>query len=274
MEDQLGAVTVPPLPFLNFKEAMPAWRAAALFVESTRGFLIADPIVTAKTPGQVSEWCGLMPELASKRVAVYYPRIQVASAVGTVWLSPSGSIAGVYARNDHDRGIWSAPADIRLDGAWAVEYSLTEAESAELIQPKNERPVNPIRNLFSRGILVWGARTQLMNDLDGRYINVVRTTEMTERSIRVGLARYQYESNTGTTWAFIKRDASNFLTELWKEGALVGSTAKSSFSVEIGLGSTMTGADILNGILILSVDAAITTPGEFTVMTFSQHQIQ
>jgi phage tail sheath protein FI len=42
--------------------------------------------------------------------------------------------------------------------------------------------------------------------------------------------------------------------------------------VEIGLGSTMTANDILDGMLKLTVKVAIVRPAEFIVITFQQQQ--
>jgi phage tail sheath protein FI len=67
---------------------------------------------------------------------------------------------------------------------------------------------------------------------------------------------------------------SNFLTGLWSQGGLVGSSASSAFSVAIGLGSTMTADDILNGILRISLQVAVTHPAEFIVITIEQQMQQ
>jgi phage tail sheath protein FI len=63
---------------------------------------------------------------------------------------------------------------------------------------------------------------------------------------------------------------ANFLTNIWKEGALQGAKATDAFSVAIGLGTTMTAQDILDGVMKISVKIAITHPGEFIVITFQQ----
>jgi phage tail sheath protein FI len=61
-----------------------------------------------------------------------------------------------------------------------------------------------------------------------------------------------------------------FLTDIWKEGGLQGATANDAFQVFCGLGSTMTGDDILNGFLNVTVKVAIVRPAEFLVITFEQ----
>ena len=63
---------------------------------------------------------------------------------------------------------------------------------------------------------------------------------------------------------------SNFLQGLWSQGGLLGSTAAEAFSVECGLGSTMTGQDILDGYMIVQVTVQMIRPAEFIELTFKQ----
>jgi len=55
---------------------------------------------------------------------------------------------------------------------------------------------------------------------------------------------------------------------------LAGSVAEQAFDVQIGLGTTMTPADILDGFLRVTVKLAIVRPAEFIVITFQQQQKQ
>jgi phage tail sheath protein FI len=63
---------------------------------------------------------------------------------------------------------------------------------------------------------------------------------------------------------------ANFLTNQWKAGALAGAKPEEAFSVDVGLGSTMTGDDILNGLMNVMVKVALVRPAEFIVITFQQ----
>jgi len=51
---------------------------------------------------------------------------------------------------------------------------------------------------------------------------------------------------------------------------LAGLTPSDAFNVEVGLGSTMTPNDILDGIMNVTVKVAVTRPAEFIVITFQQ----
>jgi len=93
---------------------------------------------------------------------------------------------------------------------------------------------------------------------------------MIEQSAKLALRAYVFSPNDQNTWVSIKSMLSNFLTNVWKEGALQGAKASDAFNVEIGLGSTMTAEDILNGYLRASIFLAVAHPAEFIVVTIEQ----
>jgi phage tail sheath protein FI len=63
---------------------------------------------------------------------------------------------------------------------------------------------------------------------------------------------------------------TNFLMARWKEGALAGAKPEDAFSVDVGLGTTMNGNDVLDGYMNIMVKVAISHPAEFIVITFQQ----
>jgi Bacteriophage tail sheath protein len=63
---------------------------------------------------------------------------------------------------------------------------------------------------------------------------------------------------------------SSFLQGLWSQGGLMGAKASDAFTVQCGLGSTMTGQDILNGYMIVQVTLQMIRPAEFIELTFKQ----
>jgi len=136
------------------------------------------------------------------------------------------------------------------------------------------KSINVIRTFSGIGTLVWGGRTLDGNSQDWRYINVRRTLIMIEQSIKLAARAYVFEPNDANTWTTAKCMISNFLTNLWKQGALAGSLPEQAFDVQIGLGTTMTPNDILDGKMIVSVKVAVVRPGEFIVITFEQQMQQ
>jgi len=91
-----------------------------------------------------------------------------------------------------------------------------------------------------------------------------------EQSIKQALKAFVFEPNDSNTWNTVKAMISNFLTQLWQQGALAGSTPNDAYGVQVGLGSTMTATDILEGMLKVSVHVAVVRPAEFIVITFEQ----
>lgn len=188
-------------------------------------------------------------------------------------LPPSGAMAGVYAVNDNLNGVWSAPANTGIVGAASLPIRLTDTQQANLnIDAVSGKSINAIRFFNGQGILVWGARTLDGNSQDWRYVSVRRTMTFIEQSVKLAARAYVFEPNDANTWSAVKSMISSFLTTLWKEGGLQGASAADAFQVAVGLGSTMTADDLLDGYMRVTVQVAVVRPAEFLVITFEQQQ--
>lgn len=186
-------------------------------------------------------------------------------------LPPSGGMAGVMTSVDNMQGVWQAPANISIIGAASLPINLSSSQQGNLnVDAVSGKSINAIRFFNGQGILVWGARTLDGNSLDWRYINVRRTMTMIEQSCKLAARAYVFEPNDANTWNAVKAMLENFLTNLWKQGALQGAKAADAFSVAVGLGSTMTAEDILNGVMNVTVKVSVVRPAEFIVLTFQQ----
>lgn len=185
-------------------------------------------------------------------------------------LPPAAAMAGVYARTDAAVGVWRAPANTGVAGVVSPAVPILSAAQADLNAPLDGKAVNAIRNFQGRGVLVWGARTLDGNSDDWRYVNVRRTVIMLEQSIRLAIQSYVFEPNTAATWAAVKSMIDNFLSDQWKVGALAGAKAADAYVVSVGLGVTMTPADIVDGVMRVSVLVAVTRPAEYIALTFQQ----
>jgi phage tail sheath protein FI len=185
-------------------------------------------------------------------------------------LPPSGGMAGVYTRVDNTIGVFKAPANTGMVSVISAAVDITSADQEDLNMPLDGKAINAIRAFPGRGVLIWGARTLDGNSQDWRYINVRRTIIMLEQSIKYATLAYVFEPNVASTWVTIKNMITNFLTNQWKAGALAGAKPEEAFSVDVGLGSTMTPDDILNGFMNVMVKVALVRPAEFIVITFQQ----
>ncbi len=186
-------------------------------------------------------------------------------------LPPSGGMAGVITTTDYQSGPWQPPANTSMVGAASLPIRLTDTQQADLnIDAVSGKSINAIRYFNGQGILIWGARTLDGNSQDWRYLSVRRTMIFLEQSCKHAARAYVFEPNTKNTWEAVTSMIGNFLTNIWKEGGLQGAKAADAFSVECGLGSTMTGDDILNGIMRINVKVAVVRPAEFIILTFEQ----
>jgi uncharacterized protein len=185
-------------------------------------------------------------------------------------LPPSGAMAGVYSYVDTTRGVWNAPANVPLYSVARPSFLLNSEQQADLNMPVDGKAVDALRQFPGRGTVVWGARTLDGNSNDYRYIQVRRTLIYIEQSIKNALNPFVFAPNTGQTWSTVVSMVSSFLQTLWSQGGLMGATASEAFSVECGLGSTMTGKDVLEGYMIVQVTLQMIRPAEFIELTFKQ----
>ena len=185
-------------------------------------------------------------------------------------LPPSAAMAGLYTMVDNTRGVWKAPANVSVNYVNSPTENIDNALQEDLNMPMNGKAVNAIRSFTGEGIKVWGARTLDGNSQDWRYVNVRRTMIFLEVSLKNAAKAYVFEPNVASTWMNMKSMMDSFLRSIWKRGGLAGSTPEEAYEIHVGLGDTMTGDDILNGIMRITVLVAITRPAEFIEITFQQ----
>ena len=203
-----------------------------------------------------------------------YRTIQSKLGEHTATVTASGAVAGVYARTDRERGVWKAPANASLLSVLGPSVQLTKSDNDTLnIDTDAGKSVNAIRKFTGKGTLVWGARTLAGNDNEWRYVPVRRLFIFVEESIKKATEFVVFEPNDANTWLRTKAMIESFLTTLWRQGAFQGATTQEAFYVSVGLGTTMSQDDILNGIMNIEIGLAAVRPAEFIVLKFS-HFIQ
>ncbi len=185
-------------------------------------------------------------------------------------LPPSGAMAGVITYVDGTKGVWNAPANLSLSSVDKPTYLINSGQQEDLNVPIDGKAVDALREFTGRGTVVWGARTLDGNSNDYRYIQVRRTLIYIEQSLKNALDPFVFAANDGNTWVTVVSMCSSFLQTLWSQGGLMGATASEAFSVECGLGSTMTPTDILEGYMIVQVTLQMVRPAEFIELTFKQ----
>ena len=210
----------------------------------------------------------------SKYAALYYPWVRVFDPLSKkrTNVPPSGYMCGIYARSDIERGVHKAPANEIVRGALGLE----EFDGVKRVITKGQQDVlnplgvNCIRAFRGRGIRVWGART-ISSDSLWKYINVRRLFIFLEESIEDGTQWVVFEPNNEKLWARVRQTITQFLTRVWRDGALMGTTPGEAFFVRCDR-TTMTQDDIDNGRLIVLIGVAPVKPAEFVIFRIAQWQ--
>jgi len=204
---------------------------------------------------------GALPTGLSRNAAAYYPPL--VDGDGTRPVAPA--VAGVIARNDRTRRVWTSPAgrDAEvLGGRPAVALDSRTVESLA------NAHVNPLRDIGDGRLVVWGARTAT-TDPEWKYVAVRRSILFLEQSIDEGLRWAVFEPNDDALWLAARRAVEAFLLEVWRDGGLRGDKPEEAYFVRCDR-STMTQEDIDNGRLVVLVGVAPARPAEFVLFRIGQ----
>ncbi|MDT0322382.1 phage tail sheath family protein [Streptomyces millisiae] len=270
--DEVSMVAVPDL--------MAAYQSGAIDLEAVKAVqlgliahceLMGDRVAIIDPPPgmnarQIRVWRQETAGYDSKYAALYYPWIKTFDpATGQArTVPPSGHMAGVWARNDAERGVHKAPANEVVRGAVDLELQITRGEQ-DLLNPIG---VNCIRAFPGRGIRVWGART-LSSDPAWRYLNVRRYFNYLEESILLGTQWVVFEPNDHNLWARIRRNISAFLVNEWRSGALFGSQPEQAYYVKCDEESNPPESVDL-GRVICEIGVSPVKPAEFVIFRLAQ----
>src|SRR5258708_22226816 len=227
-----------------------------------------------ENPAQLTEKALKVPDRNTDYAAIYFPHIRIFDGTtqllqpdedGHISQAPSGHLAGMYSRVDHQRGVHKALANEVIRGALDVEHQVSRNQQDGL----NPYGINCIR-FINDNITVWGARTVGGDaNTDLKYINVRRTLIFLRESIDRGTQWVVFEPNDRTLWAKIRLNIIAFLTIVWRDGALFGSTPQEAFYVKCD--------DETNpremrdaGRVTCEIGVAIVRPAEFVIFRISQ----
>jgi len=205
----------------------------------------------------------------TKYAAIYYPRIVIRDVDDQLRaVGPSGHMAGVCARVDNERGVYKSPGNEVLRNVENVEVIVTKGEH-EILNPQPNN-INVIRDLRpdGLGIRIYGARC-ITSLADWKYLSVRRLFNSIERSLEIGTQWAVLEPNDPRLWDRLVGSVESFLSQQWREGALLGVKKEDAFYVRCGT-STMTQNDIDNGRLVMEVGIAPVKPAEFVIIRISQ----
>jgi phage tail sheath protein FI len=226
-------------------------------------FAIIDIPKDTKKINDLKQWRNMFD---SSYAAAYHPWLTVFDPMDkrNINIPPSGTIAGIYARSDNSRGVHKAPANEVVRSTVALDCQYNKGEQ-DILNPIG---INLVRSFTGQGIRVWGART-LSSNPSWKYVNVRRLFIFLEESVKRSTDWVVFEPNDAELWARVKRSLENFLTGVWRDGALVGSSPGEAYFVKIDR-TTMTQDDLDNGRLICLIGVAPVKPAEFVIFRFTQ----
>ena len=275
-----GLEAVDAVTMLAVPDLMAAYQAGVVDLEGVQAVqlamiahceLMGDRVAILDPPPglnaqQIQEWRVDKAGYDSKYAALYWPWLKVFDPIAaeSVYVPPSGHMAGIWGRNDDTRGVHKAPANEVVRGAVGLELQITKNEHDQL----NPVGINCIRSFPGRGVRVWGART-LSSDPAWRYLNVRRLFNYLEESILNGTQWVVFEPNDPALWAKIRRTLSAFLAMEWRKGALFGLNPDEAFYVKCD-DETNPAESIDAGQVICEIGVAPVKPAEFVVFRLSQ----
>lgn len=215
----------------------------------------------------------------TRNAVIYFPRVLEVDPQrnGALEAFPAcGLVAGAYARNDVQRGVWKAPAgqDVSLNGVRGLgmdptqPMNLTDEENGVL----NPLGINCLRRFPVIGPVIWGARTLRGADVladEYKYVPVRRLALYIEESLYRGTQWVVFEPNDAPLWAQIRLNVGAFMHNLFRQGAFQGSTPRDAYLVKCD-SETTTQNDINLGIVNIVVGFAPLKPAEFVIIKIQQ----
>ncbi len=227
------------------------------------------------SPESPVDGLSFLPVPVSTNAAIYFPWLATTDPVsGNPSTSPpSGFVAGIYAQEDANRGVWKSPAGLEtaLNGTTGVVPTgvMTDMQQGVL----NGYGINAIRQFPSLTPVVFGARTLAYRDvaLQGQwgYIAVRRMALFLEQSLYANLPWAVFEPNDTPLWNALTQEVGAFMMGLFRQGAFAGTKPSEAFLVQCD-NTTTTAADIDNGIVNILVAFAPLKPAEFVVVQIAQ----
>ena len=283
--DLFNLLCIPPLKRSGGDVGKQSWDAAIAYAKSRRAFVIVDPAERWATPADVLDVSTGVNSVvtATDNAAAYFPRILVNDPLTQALdsFAPGGTVAGIFASTDMQRGVWTAPAGIQAAmqnvsglslGGGTNAGKITDADNGKL----STAGINCLRSFPPYGDVVWGARTLKGADAlasNWNYIPVRRLGYYIEESVVRGTQWVIFEPNAPSLWAQITLGVSNFMQRLFTQGAFKGATPVEAYFVRCD-STTMTPHDIESGVINIQIGFAPVSPAEFVIISVRQISAQ
>jgi len=271
--DLFNILCLPAAADLGDSEMVAVVSNALKYCADRRAFMIIDIPETVNTIQDMKDWMDDHADFRDKNAATYFPRLNIPDPLDGFRLrnvAASGTVAGIYARTDAERGVWKAPAGIEagLEGVSELVFKMTDKQNGTL----NVLGINCLRVFPINGKVVWGARTLDGADAIGsewKYVPIRRLALNLEESLFRGTKWVVFEPNDEPLWANIRLNINAFMNSLFRQGAFQGTDPKDAYFVKVD-SETTTQDDRNKGIVNIVVGFAPLKPAEFVVIRIQQ----
>lgn len=247
-EDDFNLLVLPDLGLLNSSDADSVSANALALATANRAMFLLDLPENISTPAQAQNWFDNHPQLRQNQLAAYWPWLPVVAPNGSnARIGPSSALAGIYATVDSQVGVWRNPA--------GLEFPLKNVD----LPPADPQTVLNLNSILveNQAVVCWGART-----LSGQPIGPQRLQSFLASSLINSLEWTAFEPSGELLFETVTRLLSQFLTTLWQQGALFGSTSSQAFQVVCDP-SNNPPVERLQGILRVMVFYAPVFPSQF-----------
>lgn len=271
--DLFNLLSIPRAADLDDAERLLTYDNALKYCQDKRAMLLVDIPEDVDTVDDMEDWLDNHASLRDKNAVVYFPRLLVADPLNDYRernIGSSGTIAGIYSRNDATNGVWKSPGgvDMVISGITGLDVVLTDAQNGIL----NPLAGNCLRSFPIYGSVVWGARTLEGTDLseiDWRYLGPRRLALFLEETLYRATKWAVFANNDEPLWSTLRQNITAFMMTLFRQGAFQGDTPSKAFFVKCD-GETTTAADRNLGIVNIQIGFSALKPAEFIVITIQQ----
>jgi phage tail sheath protein FI len=256
------------------------WSEGLAFCERKLAFMIMDPPVQDTADGFGENLPTIFDDFQGSIIpkstngALYFPYVNCGDPLtgSTFPLPPSGSVAGLYATTDNNRGVWKAPAGLQT----VIQNTIGVVDTGDMTDAR-QGTLNPIgvdclRNVPGIGTVIWGARTLVAENTSlqqWEYVPVRRIALFLEQTLRANLTWVVFEPNDEPLWVAIRSSIESFMLSLFQQGAFQGTKPSQAFQVLCD-DTTTTQQDIDTGVVNILVAFAPLKPAEFVVIEIAQ----
>lgn len=156
----------------------------------------------------------------SSYAALYGPWVKAKHPVTNrdIVLPPAGFVAGIFARNDQEGAVWTAPAGLNrgtIRGAIGPAINLSKGEM-DVLYPEGINPLARVAGAFT----VHGQRTLQLKASATDRVNVRRLLAYVEKAVADSAQFLVFEPNNKATWEAFKRLVNPFLQRIKDGGGL------------------------------------------------------